>query len=379
MKPRIGIDVTPLPKKPVGAGQYIINLVNGILQSDSEFDYYIIAHEDDFPFFQLPEKFKEKFIFVSDHGRGIRILWEQFILPFVLLKNKIDLLHCLHYSRPIFSPCPVIVTIHDMTFFLIPEMHLWIKKIYFRFFIQYSAKNCPYVIAISESTKKDMVNILKIPSEKIVVTILGKSEDFKQIYDHEKFEQIKNKYKLPDQFILFVGLIEPRKNVGLLIQSYLDVVMNLDNNTDLVVAGRWGWESQKITELVESSDFSNRIHFPGYIDQNDLPILFNMAKIFIYPSNYEGFGLPVLEAMACGTPVITTNVSSMPEFVGDSGFLIEPENRNALSNAILTLINNETLQSSLSTKALAQSKKFTWNNTVKQTISLYKKLLLLGD
>ncbi len=150
-----------------------------------------------------------------------------------------------------------------------------------------------------------------------------------------KLCKVKDKYHLPDNFILFVGLIEPRKNVGLLIEAFAKLIKKDSNlKTNLVIAGRWGWESNTIMELVTKLDISGRVIFPGYIAQEDLPALYTLAKIFVYPSFYEGFGLPVLEAMACGTPVVTTNTSSMPEFVGDSGILVKPGDLEALVNAM---------------------------------------------
>lgn len=372
---QILLDATALPKKPVGAGVYITRLAKELLNSKSEFKFKVLAHEDDFPLFQLDASFKRNFIFLKDYGRGYRLLSEQISYPSIIHREKIDLYHGLHYSFPIIHACPIVSTIHDMTYFIHPEKHLWLKRYYFKFFIRYACSNSERILSVSQSTKNDLLKYTKCDPGKISVTPLGVDNEFKEIEDQKALLKVKDKYHLPDNFILFVGLIEPRKNVGLLIEAFSKLIRkDLKLETKLVIAGRWGWESNAIMELVTKLSISGKVIFPGYIAQEDLPALYTLAKIFVYPSFYEGFGLPVLEAMACGTPVVTTNTSSMPEFVGDSGILVKPGDLEALVNAMGTILLNPAIHADLSRKGRIASSSFRWKKTAELTIKAYKKV-----
>jgi glycosyltransferase involved in cell wall biosynthesis len=371
------IDASAIPKQPVGAGVYISRLVRELLLAIHEFDLRIIAHEDDFELFNLQEVYKKNFLFVSDYGRGFRILSEQFTYPKFIKANRIDLYHGLHYSMPLIKKTRIVTTVHDMTFFKVPQTHIWLKKLYFKFFIKYSGNHSDHLISVSDNTKIDLINLFNIKPEKITTTHLGVDEKFRPIDDLDKFQILKNKYHLPDHFVLYVGLIEPRKNLSSLIRSYSNLRMSISLIKDihLVIAGRWGWESEKLMVLVSELNIAEQVHFPGYIEPEDLPFLYNMAKVFVYPSFYEGFGLPVLESMACGTPVITSNVSSMPEFVGDSGLLIDPNDISGIQNALGDLLMNDQLRIELSGRALKRSKEFTWKETARKTLDVYRRVL----
>ena len=374
---KILIDATAIPKNPVGAGKYISRIVREILHINSKFQLKILSHYDDFHLFNLDDDFRENFIFLNDFGRGHRLISEQINYPRIIQKNGFDLYHGLHYSMPIIKNTKVVTTIHDTTFYKFPKKHIWIKKLYFKFFIKYSCNHSDHLISVSNNTKNDLINLFNIKPEKITTTHLGVDEKFRPIDDLDKFQILKNKYHLPDHFVLYVGLIEPRKNLSSLIRSYSNLRMSIGLNKDfhLVIAGRWGWESEELMALVSELNITEQIHFPGYIDSEDLPFLYNMAKVFVYPSFYEGFGLPVLESMACGTPVITSNVSSMPEFVGDSGLLIDPNDISTIQNALRDLLLNDQLRLELSERALKRSKEFTWKETARKTLDVYRRVL----
>lgn len=350
-------------------------LVNSILALHSPYEFRVLAHKDDYPLFQLEDSFRSNFIFLKDYGRGHRLLSEQISYPSIILREKIDLYHGLHYSFPIIHECPIIATVHDMTYFIYPEKHIWLKRYYFKYFIHHACSKADRVLAVSQSTKIDLLKFTNCDPNNISVTPLGVGEEFKVINDQHLLKKVREKYNLPNDFILFVGLIEPRKNVGLLIEAFAKLIKKESNlNTNLVIAGRWGWESNSIMELVTNLNISGRVFFPGYIAQEDLPALYSLAKIFVYPSYYEGFGLPVLEAMACGTPVITTNISSMPEFVGDSGILVNAGDLGALVDAMEILLVNHDKHTDLSRKGLVASSSFRWEKTAELTLKAYEKV-----
>ncbi len=274
VKPKIAIDATALPKEPVGAGRYIINMVRQVLMVNQEFEIKVIAHRDDFDLFELGEDFKQNFLFVADYGRGFRLIWEQIGLPLLLINGKFDGYHGLHYTRPVICPCPVITTIHDMTFFVMPEKHTLFKRYFFRFFIRYSSRFSKLLLSVSENTKKDVLKYINIADDKIMVTTLGVSENYRTIKDSNLLNSVRLKYDLPEKFALFVGLIEPRKNIPLLLEAFAEVI-DRENWTGLklVVAGRWGWASDDIKQLVEELNIQEDVFFPGYIDEADLPAL----------------------------------------------------------------------------------------------------------
>ena len=373
--PSILLDATSIPKQPVGAGVYIKNIVKGLLQSSSDFIFQILAHKDDFPLFELDETYQKHFVFQRDHSRGSRIFSEQINYPFIIKQGNYNLYHGLHYSFPLSKPCPSIVTIHDLTYFTHPEMHILLKRFYFKFFIKQACKSVDNILAISDNTKKDLLNLVNCDPEKITVTSLGVDGKYFKNWSDIELEKTKQKYDLPENFILFMGLIEPRKNVPLLIRAYLNFVDHFDNNYHLVIAGRWGWESKNILGEIDCHPQKSKIHFLGYVEESEKPALYQLANIFVYPSMYEGFGLPVLEAMASGTPVITTNISSMPEIVRDNGLLIEPNDQQALENAIMTLVNDSSSRDSYSIKGKIKAHEFSWENTVNQTLFAYEKVL----
>jgi glycosyltransferase involved in cell wall biosynthesis len=216
-----------------------------------------------------------------------------------------------------------------------------------------------------------------IPPEKIFTAQLGVTPEFCPIRDKTLLAQARHKYNLPEHFLLYVGVIEPRKSISTLLKAYADIITELPNY-NLVVAGPKGWMVDNIRKQTDQLNISAKVHFTGYVEQADLPLVYNLADVFIYPSIYEGFGLPVLEAMACGTPVITSNVSSMPEIVGDAGVLISPNDSRALSHSLVKLVNDPIERQQLSLKAMERAAAFTWDRTAEKTFAVYRYVLGMG-
>ncbi len=369
---KIGIDCTSLPPNPVGAGNYIIQLVRAVTAFPSQHEFVIFAQQRGRALIgELPGD-RVQWALSTDMPPALRLLWEQVRLPRAASSAGIDLLHSLHYTRPRFLSCASVVTFHDMTFFLYPELHTRSKRIFFPWAIRMSARRSEAIISDSESTRRDAIRILGIPPEKIVAVPLGISEEFKPIADTRLLDSIRKKYHLPERFILFVGLIEPRKNLPLLLRAYARLVEREDP-PPLVLAGRLGWDSGPFFQLIEDLKLKQNIHLPGYIPAVDLPVLYNLAQIFVYPSSYEGFGFPPLEAMACGTPVITTAVSAMLDNVGDAGLLVPPQDEEALVSALHELLENPGLREQFSSAGIRRAGEFTWQRTAEETIQVYEK------
>ncbi len=371
---KIGIDATALPPQPVGAGNYIIQLIRSLAEVDTTDEILVFVQESRQPLFNLTSMSNIKWEIVSDKNPSSRLVWEQVSLPRLIQLAGVDLLHSLHYTRPVNLPCASVVTIHDMTFFLYPQLHTPVKRLFFPRAIRSSVRRADALIAISESTRQDSIRILGIPPEKIHTVLLGVTEEFRIITDHHLLTEIRKRHNLPELFILYVGLVEPRKNLPMLIDAFKKLV-DMGYQYDLVIVGRFGWMYERVLSRIEELGLRNQVHFTGYIPQQDLPMVYNLARVSVYPTHYEGFGLPALESMACGTPVITTAISSLPEIVGDAGILVPSGDESALLHAMVEVLNNATLHQQLSIEGLKRSKQFTWQRTARETMKEYQTVL----
>jgi glycosyltransferase involved in cell wall biosynthesis len=284
---RIGIDATPLPPQPVGAGNYIINLIRALASLDREDELVVFAQRSGSALLDLQGKPGVETVVLPDRSPAARLIWEQIAFPRLVSQKKVDLLHSLHYTRPFNLPSASVVTLHDMTFFLFPELHTRPKRIYFPMMIRLSARKSDELIADSESTRQDALSILNLPGDKIVTVPLGVSEAYRPITDKSVLAAIQQKYTLPEGFILYVGLVEPRKNIPILVRAYRQIV-DRGFNQKLVIVGRKGWSYQEVLNQIDSFGLKDRIHFTGYIPQDDLPIVYNLASLFVYPSVYAG-------------------------------------------------------------------------------------------
>lgn len=371
---RIGIDATALPPNPVGAGNYIIQLVRALCRIDTEHELVIFAHRRGRELIAAPTHPGVTWVEIPDKSPGMRLLWEQTVFPWLVGRSKVDLLHSLHYTRPLILPCASVVTFHDMTFFLFPELHTRIKRLFFPLAIRLSARLAEALITVSESTRRDAIRLLNIPPQKIHAVPSGINPEFQPITDAATLEAVRRKYRLPEAFLLFVGLIEPRKNIPLLLRAYARLAGE-GNMPDLVLAGRLGWMVEDLLQLIESLSIQERVHLPGYISPEDLPIVYNLAHVFVYPSIYEGFGFPPLEAMACGVPVITSANSAMLDHVAEAGILTPPQDEAALTQALQSLLGDAALQHKLSIAGRLQAQKFKWQTTAEGTLRVYEYAL----
>ena len=374
LKQRIGIDATALPPSPAGAGIYTIQLLRSIVALDSPFEFVIFAHPHGQELLGLPASPRLGWVIVRDKGPAQRLIWEQTSLPLLARQQRLALLHSLHYTRPAWLPCRSVVTFHDMTFFFLPELHTRVKRVFFPLAIRYSTRFSDALLAVSENTRRDALKYLRLAPEKIVTTPNGISEEFKPCHDQPLLEAIRQKHGLPGRFILFVGTIEPRKNLPVLLRAYKSLISQ-GESIGLVIAGQLGWMVDEITALVKNLELTERVHFTGYLPGEDLPMVYNLAEIFVYPSLYEGFGFPPLEAMASGAPVITTAISAMADYIGDAGVLIPPGDEQALVQAMQNLLQDPTLRKKLALLGPQQAAQFTWNRTAQATLKVYQQVL----
>jgi len=376
---KIGINALSLAEPKVGVHYYIINLVKHLIAVDSTNQYLI---------FITPEmkgnfaEFQNLCVIRVGQARKLsflcRVFKEQFFIPFLLRKHQIDIYHCLDHILPIFIPTRhAVVTVHDLTFLSYKKMHSWGTRLYFPNFIEASLKKAERIICVSETTKRDVVSYYGVPTQKIKVIHHGIGSHFHTYYksnNDSRVKEVKQRYNIEHDFFLFVGTLEPRKNILTLIRAFYDLG-ELRTKYNLVIAGKKGWQFSEIFELVGELSLEDRVVFTGYVPDDVLVSLYNGARIFVYPSYYEGFGLPPLEAMACGTPTIVSNTSTLPEIVGSSALQVDPNNVKQLKQAILKILTDRKLEKNLIKKGLQNAKKFTWHKSASEMLNTYNQLL----
>ncbi|MEI7620454.1 MAG: glycosyltransferase family 1 protein [Candidatus Falkowbacteria bacterium] len=379
---KIGIDIrTLMDEHYSGVSEYTFHLVNEFLRldKDDEFGLYYNSGRDISS--RLPS-FSEKNVKVVGTRYPNKIF--NYVLQKLLGYPKIDktlggvdVFWSPHINFLSLSKAPrKFLTIHDLSFLRYPEFFNKRKNLWHQLInTKNLANNFDHLIAVSQNTKNDIVELLHISPEKVTVIHSGIDSPYHLVSDFEKFEKVKIKYELPEKFILYLGNVEPRKNLIGLIKAYNELRSNHLELFEfkLVIAGATGWKIKDIFNELYSSEYENDIKFLGYVDKEDKPSLYSLCSVFVYPSFYEGFGFPPLEAMACGAPVVTSNVSSLPEIVGSAALTVDPYNVGAISEAMVQVLTDDALAEKLRQEGFRQVKKFSWENTARQYLELFRK------
>jgi len=301
----------------------------------------------------------------------VRILWEQAIQPWAVRRSRLNLLHGLALVGPMLSACPLVITIHDLSFLHYPRSFPTWKRHYLQLFTRLSVRRARRVIAISESTRRDIVKQYGISPEKIDTITYGLDPLFHPL-PAGQVSGFRIQQGLPERFILFVGTLEPRKNVVRLIEAYARLP---EGRPPLLLVGGKGWLYDEIFARVEALNLNGQVKFVGYVPGQVLPWWYNAAEVLVYPSLYEGFGLPPLEAMACGTPVVTSTVSSLPEVVGQAGLMVDPFDTEALATAMDQVLTDRDLREKMQIAGLEQARTFSWPETARRTAASYRRAL----
>jgi glycosyltransferase involved in cell wall biosynthesis len=373
---KIGIDASLNVGEKAGVGSYTASLIEGLAAVDSRnkyvlypFFYYIF--DPDFKSLRPPAaNFSVHFQALPD--RWIRFLWNRSRIPRHLLLGKLDVLHSTTFCAPAKHFGKLVVTIYDISFLRYPEHHTEANRIHCLRGTLDAARWADRIIAISEHTKRDLIEYLNIKEERINVALGAARREFHPRPECEVQTCLRERWQLYKPYLLSVGTVEPRKNTRLLIRSYCSLPAEIREQYPLVLAGGKGWLSSNLYAWVQELGAGSTVKLLGYVPQADLPLLYCGAACFLYPSLYEGFGLPPLEAMACGTPVITSNTSSLPEVVGDAGILIDPRSEIELKEAIRKVLDKPGLCQEMSRKSLQRASLFSWEKTAKETLRVYE-------
>ncbi len=301
-----------------------------------------------------------------------RILWEQTRLA--ALTRELELLHGLAFAAPVVAACPTIVTVHDLSFLRFPAAFRPLNRWYLSWVTRASVGRAARVIAVSESTRRDVIALCGIPPERVVTIPNGVTEDFSPAspLDSAAFRRQRG---LPAHYILFLGTLEPRKNLLCLLEAYASWRRRQAGTAKLVIAGGKGWYYERIFARVGELGLAGEVIFPGYVPARELPWWYRAADAFVYPSMFEGFGLPVLEAMACGTPTITSTALALADVAGGAALLVDPTNTEALADAIGRVMGDPATAEALRLAGPCQAARYSWTRTAAATVSLYCSVL----
>ncbi|MCK4504465.1 MAG: glycosyltransferase family 4 protein [Candidatus Aegiribacteria sp.] len=365
---RIGMEISPLIWEMSGIPNYILRLLNGLASIDSENEYFLYTNRP-IPFdMGLPGNFRTV---VLNRPSPRFQLWFQLALPLRLKKDRIDLFHGLYYRLPIVLPVPGVLTVHDLSGYLFPRFHTG-KAHLVNLMYPVFVKKASRIIAVSEFTAKELKNNFPDASEKITVIHEAPPPDYTPVRDKSILEKVRKRFSLPERFFLFLGTLEPRKNLTGLLDAFYSVADSIPQS--LVISGGTGWKTGHIFEKLQKGVSEGKVFLTGHIDRADVQALLSMAEFFVYPSLYEGFGLPVLESMACGTPVITSSVSSMPEIAGKAALLIDPVSKDSIAEAIRMLALDSIRRKEFSEKGLKRAGEFSWRKAAGETMDVYRSL-----
>jgi glycosyltransferase involved in cell wall biosynthesis len=268
---------------------------------------------------------------------------------------------------PILHPRKTVVTIHDLGYLAYPQAHTRLSRLYLHLSTWFSTRSASRVIAISQATKRDLIKHYKVPARKISVIYHGRDAIFQPVLDESAIEVVAARYGVTRPYCLHVGTLQPRKNLGVLIEAWGILRDRLAQPPMLLLAGKRGWLYDSLFEQVKNAGLGDLIRFADYVERDDLPALYSGALALTFPSLYEGFGLPPLEAMSCGTPVITSNTTSLPEVVDDAGILLEPTDALAWADAVQHLAQDAGAREHLARRGLAQAAQFTWERCAQET------------
>jgi glycosyltransferase involved in cell wall biosynthesis len=374
---RIGIDARLISGRFTGDRTYWRGLLHGLAQlsicAKDEFLLYVreMPSPDEISPLGLADNFQWRVI----AGSSDRV-WSILSLPAAAKRDGVDIVHVQYTVSPLFS-VPVVATVHDISFKLFPELFNWRDRLLLNLTTPYSIRKARAVIGVSESTRSDLIKTYKAAPEKVFTTHLAADSRYSQLPDSEREaarKTLSQKYGIDSPFVLAVGVLQPRKNLPMLLRAFraAKVLSKLDHK--LVITGKRGWLTEGLDDALnqaQSSAADPSIILTGYVPDDDLPLLYNCADLFCYPSLYEGFGLPPLEAMACGCPVLTSNVSSLPEVVGDAGITLDPHNAGAWIDSISSTLASMEIRAAMTTRGIAQANRFNWLATAELTRAAY--------
>ena len=400
---RIGINAFYLGAVTTGSGQYINHLIHQLVRPGNEGEYVLVKNTECrmqntshshspfsilHPAFCILHPVSTPFDSISEN---LAKLWfEQVSFPRACRRQGVEIAHVPYFASPFFPTTPTVVTVHDLIPMLLPAYRGSILVRLYTRLVAAAARKADIVLTDSEASKQDIVRLLDIPAERVRVIYLAVDDIYQPGLDEHRLTATRRKYGLPESYLLYLGGFDQRKNVPTLLKAFAQLAKDSrfgDSRICLVIAGRlpeYGLDLAIQAKrsaffpdprpIVQELGIGERVVFTGWVPEEDKPALYSGARALIFPSLYEGFGLPPLEALACGTPVITSNRGSLPEIVGDGGLLLEPDDVEGLAGAMEKLLNDDTLWGDLREKGLAHAARFSWEKTARKTLAVYREI-----
>src|SRR5215204_1288353 len=369
---RIAIDARKI--RDYGIGTYVRNLLRQLGRQDDKHDYVVLCREQDW---DTVEECGPRFQPVIE-AAGAYSIAEQFALPLALRREKADLFHAPHYVLPMLTPCRSVVTIHDCIHLRFPQyLPSKLGYAYARGQMWSATHQAARVMTVSEASKRDILRYFRVPESRIDVIYNAIDERFWAEPDAEHIERVRERYRLTAPFVLYAGNIKPHKNLERLIEAFN--LLRTDRpdlaDVELLIIGDEISKYATLRRAVHRHKLHKHVRFFGFVPDQTLAALYRLAKVFVFPSLYEGFGLPPLEAMASGTPVITSNVSSLPEVVGDAALMIDPYEPAAIADAMRRVLTDAVLRADLRARGLARAREFSWERSIKRVREIYDEVL----
>lgn len=369
---RIGIDCRMFGLKFTGIGRCAYELVKHMILANEKLEHphQIVLFFNKNEYHEFPESKNVKKILVNAQHYSLA---EQTRFLFMLYKEHLDIVHFPHFNVPLLYRKPYTVTIHDLTLSLFPgnKMTKWYQRFAYHTVIRNAVKTAKKVIAVSENTKNDIVKMLHVPEKKVEIIYNGVSEEFQMIEEVSKFKPILDKYKITKEFLLYTGVWRSHKNLSRLVYAFAILKRKYHLDLQLVITGKHDPCYPEVQHAVKILNLSNDVIFTGAVEEKELVYLYNAALICVLPSLYEGFGLPILESMKCGTPVIASNISSIPEICGDgNAILFDPYSIDDMAEKIYTLYKDANLQAELIAKGMKRASEFSWEKMTDETCKL---------
>ncbi|MEX2246427.1 MAG: glycosyltransferase family 1 protein [Dehalococcoidia bacterium] len=368
---RIAIDATSVPTRPAGSGVYAIELVRALAGRDDRRDGYAVFTRGSWFDDAVAGRKNWRIERVAAGSRSARLLWEQARLPVALRSLGIDVLHSTHHTLPVL---PVrtkrVVTVHDVTFFRLPERYTPARRLYMQTLTRTASRAADAIIVPSQTVRDDAIAALGIPASRVHVVYEAAAAQYRPL-DRDDAETVAHRYGLDAPYILSVGSIEPGKNRARLIRA-MRALRDEGIDHTLAVVGQKAWHYEEEFALVRDLGMRDRVVYLDYVRAGDLPALYNAAAVFAFPSLYEGFGLPVLEAMACGVPVLTSNLSATAEIAGDAALLVDPTSVEQIREGLRQLLTTAILRHDLRRRGLERAAQFSWARAADETHAVYE-------
>jgi len=366
---RIGVDTRLMHYQPAGISRYTWHLLQALAELDNEDEFTVFQHRKHRSPLIQQANFRRATLYAPVHHK-----LEQAVLAAELMRFRLDLLHSTDFIPPLYSPIKSVITVHDLAFLHYPHFLTTESAAYYGQ-IDKAVVKAAHIIVPSEYTRQDLIGQLGAPADKVTVIHEAANPIFRPLPYAETLRAVQQRYQLPDRFLLSVGTIEPRKNINGLLQAFAHLRSKYaPGDVALAIAGGKGWLYEETLDLVKTLKLESSVRFLGRVPDEELHQLYVAARCHIHPAHYEGFGLPPLEAMACGTPTIVSNISSLPEVVGDAALLVNPLDIEEIAVAMQRLLTDDDLHVELSEKGMQRARTFSWDRAARRTLDVYRKV-----